>query len=94
MVRQSALENATEIYMRNSYWKKEYDTAPSELCRQYIRLGWYRSLYGASGTVLKMKTLENQFCIEDWEHLLSYTATNPFRTKCRERIQALKDKER
>lgn len=92
--RKSAIENAVELFMKNPYWKKEYDTAPSEACRRYIQLEFYQSLYEDSGIVQEMKSLENQLGIEDWEHILKYTAHNPFRTRCKQRIAVLKEAQR
>lgn len=86
MPSESSLKNAVDVFCRNPYWRDEYVNAPSEICKRYIALTFYESLHD-EGTASGRQELEEKLGIEDWKHLLKFAGNNPWRTKCRKKIQ-------
>ena len=94
MVRQSAIDNALEVYLKNPYWKKVYDAAPSEESRRYCALNFYNSWYfGSTDGIAEQRKIEKNLTLEDWKYLLKYSGNNPFRIKCKENIERLSKEE-
>ena len=94
MVRQSAIENALSVYLKNPYWKKVYDDAPSEESRRHCALTFYNGWYfGSTDGVAEQRRLEKKLTLEDWQYLLKYSGNNPFRKRCRENIERLQEKQ-
>ncbi len=83
-------EKAMKLFLANKTWKEYYETAPSEACRQYIRLEFCYSAYlGPEDINERSARWEEQFTVEDWKHLARYAGNNPFRGKCRRKIREL-----
>ena len=70
MVRQSAIDNALSVYLKNPYWKKVYDAAPSEESRRHCALDFYNSWYmGSTDGVAEQRRIEKKLNLEDWKYL-------------------------
>ena len=90
MVKKSAVDNALSVFLKNPYWKKVYDDAPSENSKRHCALSFYNSWYfGSRDGIAEQHRLEKKLTEKDWEYLLRYSANNPFRMKCRENIKRL-----
>lgn len=94
MVRQSAIDNALSVYLKNPYWKEVYDAAPSEESRRHCALDFYNSWYmGNKDGVAEQRRIEKKLNLEDWKYLLKYSGNNPFRIRCMENIERLSKSE-
>ena len=87
---------AVEFFTRNPYWKKMYEEAPSDKCRERIALTFYYSTFfdeaNADGTwVEAMKSAEDELKLEDWKYLLKYQGNNPGKLMIRKRIEELEE---
>ena len=89
------METAMSIFMKNEYWKEVYENAPSDQCRNYFRLGFFSSLYPPPDDYAQAKdALYDSLAVEDWEYLRRIHTGTPFVKICRDRIQALRERER
>ena len=87
---------AVEFFTRNPYWKKMYEEAPSDKCRERIALTFYYSTFfdeaNADGTWAEaMKAAEDALKLEDWKYLLKYQGNNPGKLMIRKRIEELEE---
>lgn len=86
------LEDSVSSFVKNPYWKKFLEDAPTELCKSYIRLSYYLSKLFFSdhestseelkAVNKKMDICEKAFSIEDWMYLLKHDGNSPFAGKC------------
>lgn len=88
------IEKAVESFCENPFWKRYYESAPSENCKRYIALQFYNSERVLSGKNAESLTderneLEEKFGVEDWKHLAKHAGNNPFRGKCLKKIREL-----
>ena len=88
------MEAAVKRFTKNPYWKKYYEEAPSDACKQYIALQFQNSASVADGEGTlnlkdEFKKCEDQFTLEDWKHMEKYAGNTPFRSKCRSKIKEL-----
>lgn len=82
---------AINQFTKNPYWREEYETAPSDICKQRVALDFCFSTYYGQGynDDDERKRLESQLDLGDWKHLLKYSGNNPWRTKCKQKIAEL-----
>ena len=80
------IRRAFHLYMKNPYWRAYYETAPSELCREYIRLDFASDDPEINAARLAM---HEKLGLEDWKHLRKYAGNNPFHGRCTQMIQKL-----
>lgn len=66
-------------YMENPHWKRQYDEAPSEACKEYIKysyiwsgMNWFKTGTSAQKEKAheKMTDLKGKFDREDWEYII------------------------
>jgi len=77
-------EEIFEKYMENPHWKKEYEEAPSDLCKKYLREGYIASglAWFKVGDAIQHKnawkraeTYRKQFDKDDWEYIINHAGT-------------------
>ena len=92
MYTKKMIDDAIEKSSKNPYWKKVYETAPSDTCRKRIALDYCYSIYGDGyDDDAERDRLEAQLDLADWKHLLKYSGVNPWRGKCRKKIKELEE---
>ncbi|MCD8106800.1 MAG: hypothetical protein LUE20_02405 [Oscillospiraceae bacterium] len=72
------VERGLQEFFENPYWKKHYEKAPSDICREYIALGFARSVdffdcktdVDNSGLKRRKEELTAYFDIEDWRYTI------------------------
>lgn len=88
------LKNTMDLYFGNDGWKSVYDEAPSDACRDYLKLTFYRSENNEpAGSELReiKERLYKKMGIDDWEYLYG-VFPGPFRRVCKEKIEELRGK--
>ena len=90
MANTEKIQKAVEEFTKNPHWKKYYEQAPSDGCKQHIALTFCFSLYGEAGDI-KQRTaeLEAAFTVTDWQYLYDHAGNNPFKAKCKQKIEEL-----
>ena len=84
------IRKTVEEFTKNPHWKKYYEQAPSDGCKQHIALTFYSSFYGESADIKQRKvSLEADFTITDWQYLYDNAGNNPFKTTCKQKIEDL-----
>lgn len=85
-----------EAFMKNPSWKRIYDGAPSDACKEYYRYVFYSSKYydpdaeDASEFDEMQEHYYGKLAIPDWEYIKKNAGNSPFVRYCDERIAALK----
>ena len=81
---------AMALFMANPHWKEYYETAPSDLCKEYIKLSFCFSHSGHDEDATKRKKeIKETMSPEDWKHLYQYCGNNPFKVTGRDKIREL-----
>ncbi len=89
------MQAAVEEFTQNPFWKQYLETAPSEQCKEYIRLEFCYSSLAIAGNDERdevaetMDKLKTGFTVADWKHLKRYAGHNPFYTECNRMIEKL-----
>ena len=81
-------ENLKE-WLENPHWRKYYEGAPSEKCKEQIALEFYCSEYETDETAAELDRTEKELSLEDWRYLLKGCGNNPRRKIIHDRIVAL-----
>ena len=68
-------------WLNNPYWAGYYREAPSQLCKDYIALQFLYSDTGEDETARELDRMEECLGLDDWKHLLKYSASGPERGK-------------
>jgi len=95
---QKKMEKSVAEAMESPYFKKEFDEAPSEECRDYIRYTYYSGdYYDPDAENVKyfddlQEKVENALSADDWEYLKRLAPNSPFVGYCDEKIKALSAK--
>ncbi|MCD8294875.1 MAG: hypothetical protein LUE27_06525 [Clostridia bacterium] len=90
---EDAIKEATKSFMKNPFWRKLYNEAPSDVCRRYMELTFCHSLnIGDYSFYPDMEKVEDRMDIKDWEYAGKYFGNNMYRAYCNKRIEALKAK--
>ena len=89
------MEKAFKAFMKNPGWKHEYDNAPSEECREYLRNSYYFSKFydpdgdDADEIMDTIREQEKTLSVEDWKYLRGRWGNSPFAGYCDEMIKEL-----
>lgn len=92
------MDKAVEKALKRPYWKKLFDGAPSEECKDYIRYTFYASEYydpdaeDATDFDKLREQVESRLKAEDWEYLKTVSPNSPFVGYCNQRIKELTKK--
>jgi len=78
-------------FMENEYWHEEYETAPSDACREYIEYQWLNGHGHTDEEKAALEVTKASMTATDWEHLMKYAGNTPFKTYCRERLEELRE---
>lgn len=70
-------DEAVSLYMENPHWRGYYETAPSEVCREFIAMEFYYSEHQTGEAEDILSEMEEELGLEDWQHLLKYCGNNP-----------------
>lgn len=76
MTQKERLDKAVQIFSKNEYWKEYYETAPSELCKEYIACEFSRSEFHVLADLDREKVIESDLTKDDWVHLMRYAGGN------------------
>lgn len=76
-------------WMKNPYWRKYYEDAPTEKSRELIALEFYYSEYELDETIAELDRIEEELSLEDWKYLLKWCGNNPRKKIIHDRIVAL-----
>ena len=86
------IQDALMIFMNNPFWNKVYNGAPSEGCKERLRLMFCRSTFSppnAEEFYTYRGELDETLSIEDWKYLQKYGGHNPFWLTCQRHIDNL-----
>lgn len=92
------MDKAVEKALKRPYWKKLFDGAPSEECKDYIRYTFYASEYydpdaeDVADFDKLREQVESRLKVEDWEYLKRVSPNSPFVGYCNQRIKELTKK--
>ena len=86
------MSEALKEWLENPYWKKYYEDAPSEKCREYIALEFRYSDTEDEGIAEKMDALLETLRTEDLRHLAAYAGNNPERTVLLKRAEEMENR--
>lgn len=98
MINERKVRKAVRAFLKNPGWKAEYEEAPSPLSKRYKALKFYYSEYDEkidgnrrmeADLDAELDDLETRMSLEDWKYLYKHAGNNPFRVKCRDRIEKL-----
>lgn len=95
MVDKNKIKAAVEFFTENNeFYKKKYEEAPSDECREKIALGFYFSTFWDDAhedeDFFRLSDqIDDKLSLEDWEYLLKYQGNNPGRVKIKQKIKEL-----
>lgn len=92
MFSEDAIKEATKSFMKNPFWRKLYNEAPSDVCMRYMEFTFYHSLNDDDSYRPDMEKVKDRMDIKDWEYAGKHFGNNMYRTYCNKRIEALKAK--
>ena len=85
-------EEIFEKYMMNSHWRREYEEAPSDICREYLKegyiasgLAWFRvgdSVQQRDAWRRAAKCRE-KFGLDDWKYIIDHAGTETAKSELR-----------
>ena len=80
-------------WLENPHWKKYYEEAPSDSCRQYIALDFRYSDTEDEEIAEEMDALLETLRAEDLRHLAAYAGNNPERAALLKRAEEMEQKQ-
>ena len=89
------LKKSMESAMRHPFWKKMYEDAPSEECKEYLKYTYYSSDYydpdaaDAKDFIELKDSIEQRLSAGDWEYLKGMAPNSPFVGYCNQKIKEL-----
>ena len=92
------MEKALEKALQNPFWKKQYENAPSEECKDYLRYTFYSSACfdpdaeDAEDFDKLQAEVESKLKAADWEYLKQIVPGSPFVGYCDQKIKELRGK--
>ncbi len=92
------MNQAFEAFMKNPAWKKRYDDAPSEACKDYWKYIFYYSKFfdPDADDADEFDEIQEEYAkklsLEDWEYMKVSTGNGPFRKVCNDKIRELQAK--
>ena len=81
-------------WLENPHWKKYYEEAPSDTCRQYIALDFRYSATEDEEVAKEMDALLEKLRAEDLRHLAAYAGNNPQKAAFLKRAEELEKQEK
>ena len=81
------LQKNLEEWLENPAWRKYYEKAPSEQCREFIALEFLYSEEESDEIAAAMDEKEKGLTIQDWKHLYKYCGNNPRKTFIQKKIR-------
>ena len=81
------LQKNLEEWLENPAWRKYYEKAPSEQCREFIALEFLYSDEESDEIAAAMDEKEKGLTIQDWKHLYKYCGNNPRKTFIQKKIR-------
>ena len=83
------MDNRIEKFMKNEYWARYYNEAPTEACKRFIELEFMNSDRTITANENdEWDAVERRLSKSDWEHLFKYAGNNPFKTYCQKIIES------
>lgn len=73
----AVFDETVALYMKNPYWRKYYETAPSEVCKEFVTMEFYYSAHQTPEAEGVLCDMEDELGLTDWKHLLKYCGNNP-----------------
>lgn len=68
-----------DLFIKNPYWKRYYEDAPSLALKEYIRLGFENSPFvtnkRTNDYVEERNRIASRFTNEDWQYLIDHTTS-------------------
>ncbi len=96
MYTKEMMDAAVQVFLCNDAWRKYYETAPSDACRDRIAFGFCHSINNYQDYFKDLREfkweeakLESRLDLEDWKHLLKWSGHNPLRTMYRNKVLKL-----
>ena len=96
MYTKEMVDKAVEHFIANPAYGEEYNTAPSDSCKERIAFSYCNSIYNWESffsSIEEFKAerdkIESKLDIKDWKHLLKYSGNNPWHSKCLKKIKEL-----
>ena len=83
---QDDMEKTLVAWLKNPSWRKYYEEAPSEKCREVIALEFLYSDGEEEEVLERMERLEEELEVEDWKYLYKYCGNNPRKKAIHDRI--------
>jgi len=85
------LFDAWEVFKNNSFFSREFNTAPSKECAMYLLYTYANSVYGLEEEEIdELNDIADTLTIEDWEHIGKFAGPTPFGIWVDEHIDELK----
>ena len=94
MIDKEMLEESLEKAMKNKYWKEQYENAPSEECKEYLKYTFcYSDNFDPEENEKEFdelqKEVEGKLAVDDWEYLKEMVPNSPFVGYCNMKIKEL-----
>ena len=88
-IRDLAKDKLVQEWLKNPAWREYYEKAPSEECKEVIRLEFLYSELETDELGEQLDEAEKELKLEDWRHLYRYCGNNPRKKFIYDRIAAL-----
>jgi len=89
------VEDALQKAIKNEFWKKQYENAPTDECKEFLKFSFYNSEYydpdaeDAKDFDEYQEEVESKLNAEDWEYLKKMLPNSPFVGYCDSKIKEL-----
>ena len=83
------MSEALKEWLENPHWKKYYEEAPSDQCREYIALEFRYSDTEDEDIAEEMDALLETLSAEDLRHLAAYAGNTPQRAALLKRAEEM-----
>ena len=87
------LKKSIEKTEKNPYWKKAYEEAPSDECKDYLEFTFYWSDYPDDADDgewdEKQAEIEGKLSVGDWEYLSGIAPGSPLVGYCNQKIKEI-----
>ena len=89
------MDRAVEKALKHPYWKSQFEDAPSEECKDYLRFTYYFSeCYDPEAEDAELfdkiqEYAERKLSAEDWRYLRGMAPNSPFAGYCEQKIKEL-----
>ena len=82
-------DEAVALFLENPHWREYYETAPDEVCREYIAMEFYHSEHQTPEAEEVLNQMEEDLGLADWKHLLKYCGNNPRKGYIMKKIEGM-----